>query len=298
MFPLESWGKRAIVAATRPLRSEPNLLRVLSSKDGNMVRFDPPVHAPVTLARGEWVELESSEDFVVEGSEAILVGQYLVGQDYAGTGSAGPMASGNPSLSLVVPDAQYRTSYTFLAPVTYATSYIDVIALAGERPMIDGAALPDTEWRAIGASGFESARVEVSGGAHLMDAPLPFGLLVYGFGTYTSYAYPGGLDLVEIEPASSDPGRARRPAPVPRASNRRQHHAAVAAVASAARARSAPPPPGAPPVGLALVPPAPPLGAAPPAPPVPPDCPVVPMVNVPPSPPPPPPPPPSPPGPV
>jgi hypothetical protein len=27
---------------------------------------------------------------------------------------------------------------------------------------------------------------------------MPFGIVVYGFGSYTSYMYPGGLDLTAI----------------------------------------------------------------------------------------------------
>ena len=44
------------------------------------------------------------------------------------------------------------------------------------------------------------ARVLVSGGVHQVEGNQPFGVLVYGFGAYTSYMYPGGLDLAVIAP--------------------------------------------------------------------------------------------------
>jgi hypothetical protein len=38
-------------------------------------------------------------------------------------------------------------------------------------------------------------------GAHTLSATAPVGLQVAGYGAYTSYYYPGGLDLKEIAPA-------------------------------------------------------------------------------------------------
>ena len=34
-----------------------------------------------------------------------------------------------------------------------------------------------------------------------MQSALPFGIVVYGYGAFTSYMYPGGLDLKKIAPA-------------------------------------------------------------------------------------------------
>jgi hypothetical protein len=38
-------------------------------------------------------------------------------------------------------------------------------------------------------------RLRVSGGRHVLEASKPVGLSVIGYGAYTSYAYPGGLNL-------------------------------------------------------------------------------------------------------
>ena len=37
--------------------------------------------------------------------------------------------------------------------------------------------------------------MKISGGAHNITSPKKFGIAVYGVGSYTSYMYPGGLDL-------------------------------------------------------------------------------------------------------
>jgi homospermidine synthase len=35
-------------------------------------------------------------------------------------------------------------------------------------------------------------------GNHLFDGDQKFGVMIYGYGQYTSYWYPGGLDLNSI----------------------------------------------------------------------------------------------------
>jgi hypothetical protein len=198
MLPLETWGTSAIVPITQPLRGEPNVIRIVSSHDGNMLTFDPSsVHAPVTLDRGQYVDFEASESFRVEGTAAIGVAQLLVGQDYAGYESTPANDIGDPSLSLAIPTAQYRTEYTFLTPTTYAESFVGVTAPMGSDVMLDGA--PVTGLAPVGGSGFGVANVMVGGGAHTMTSSTGFGIVVYGFGSYTSYMYPGGLDLTTID---------------------------------------------------------------------------------------------------
>ena len=54
----------------------------------------------------------------------------------------------------------------------------------------------DRDWE----TGLSVARVLVSGGVHDVEGNQPFGVLVYGFGAYTSYMYPSGLDLTVIAP--------------------------------------------------------------------------------------------------
>jgi len=42
--------------------------------------------------------------------------------------------------------------------------------------------------------------MRIGGGAHELQGDRAFGVVVYGFGAYTSYMYPGGLDLTVIAP--------------------------------------------------------------------------------------------------
>jgi hypothetical protein len=198
IFPVETWGQEAIVAITRPLRGEPNVVRIVSSHDGNAIAFDPPsAHAGVTLDRGEFIEFEAGASFRVTGSDAFLAAQFLVGQDYAGFQSSPEGAQGDPSMSLAIPTEQYRTSYVFLAPSSYASSFVTVTAPTDAPVMLDGSAV--SGFAPVGSTGFSVASVAIDGGVHTMTSGAAFGIVVYGFGTYTSYMYPGGLDLELID---------------------------------------------------------------------------------------------------
>lgn len=201
VFPVESWGREAIVGITRPLRGEPNLIRVVSAGDGNEITFEPAsVHPPITLHRGQLVQFESHEHFVVRGSAPIAVMQFLVGQDHDGPGASGPMANGDPSLSLVIPTEQLRTDYTFLAPGSYRQSFLNVTAPEGATILLDGTPIDAGSFTSIMGSGHAVAQLEIPAGTHHVESDEPFGIVVYGFGIYTSYAYPGGLDLEPIAP--------------------------------------------------------------------------------------------------
>lgn len=103
-------------------------------------------------------------------------------------------------MMVLPPTAQYRTDYPLVAPTSYnagtnGQNFLLLLRSPGENINLDGALLSAT-WTAVGE--FEWAIVPIEGGAHRLTAEEPFGAISYGLGTYTSYAYPAGLDL-EVE---------------------------------------------------------------------------------------------------
>lgn len=201
MFPLEAWGTESIVSRTLPPmgRTDPNVVRIISGRDGNVLSFDPVppgVTSGMTLNRGQVVEFETTQSFRVQGTQALMVAQFLVGQDYAGYNSAGDNGQGDPAMSLAIPTEQFRTSYSFLTPSTYPTGYVNVTAPNGATVMLDGS--PVSGFAPVGSTGFSVAQVSVRPGQHSISSDRAFGIVVYGYGSYTSYMFPGGLDLNEI----------------------------------------------------------------------------------------------------
>lgn len=203
LFPVETLGKDLIVTAplsvasigTTPGQPDNMFVRVLSAANGNQITFDPPVHADVTLDAGKWIEIGPiTKDFRVSATDRVLVGQYMVGENFGG-GMAG---AGDPALSIAIPTEQYRVEYSFLAPETYTHNVVNVVTKTGAGISIDGAKIPANEFVPIGGSGMSVARHVISGGTHTMSGDANFGIVVYGYGSYTSYMYPGGLNLETI----------------------------------------------------------------------------------------------------
>jgi hypothetical protein len=199
MFPLQAWGTRYIATHTQPVAGEGNLWRVISGTDGNTVHFNPDVYGDTPLNRTDWFEFESSDDFEVTGDSEFLLVEYLVGQG-SDLGSIG-----DPSMWLAVPVRQYRLAYNFLAPEDYrddpaagvtGRNYVNVMAKVGTSVMLDGS--PVSGIAAIGGGEFGVARVRIDGGSHVITSTEVFGIMCYGYGNYTSYMYPGGLDVKQI----------------------------------------------------------------------------------------------------
>lgn len=196
LFPIQSWGKISIVSATQSLNGEPNLIRVFSSSSDNLIQFTPNVHPTVTLNEGEWIEFETNQGFRVEGTKGIQVLQFLVGQIYGNIMPPDGQAFGDPAMSLVPPQDQFRTNYTFLTPASYATHYVSIVARVGQEVLLNGNQVQG--FVEIPGTGWASAQVLIEAGSHSATSSESFGVWVYGFGSFTSYFYPGGLDLRPI----------------------------------------------------------------------------------------------------
>jgi hypothetical protein len=202
LFPFETWGKHFLVSQARRENGEPDLIRVMSGADGNRITFTPEsVHAAATLGRGEFVEFEARGAFEIRSDQPVLVGQFLVGQNYNEVTSE-DLPPGDPSFSLAVPIEQYRSSYNFLAPSTYDRSYVNItVTEAGADSIeLDGANLAGEAWETVAGTGYSTLRLEIDPGSHAIgsSAGSTFGIIVYGYGQYTSYMFPGGLNLEEI----------------------------------------------------------------------------------------------------
>ena len=198
MFPVEAWGSEVLVSvaeATRCQEPAPNVVRVLSDVDGNRVRFTPALHEPVVLDRGEFMELETTEDLRVSADGAILVGQFLVGQDFKGT-HGGTLYAGDPAFSLAIPREQWRRRYGFLAPETFTESFVNVIGAQSQVVLLDGRAIQG--FTPIEGTDLATARVPIDPGGHTIESDFLFGIVVYGYASYTSFMVPGGLDLNRI----------------------------------------------------------------------------------------------------
>ncbi len=214
MFPTTTWGRTYAVSQFRDRSStESSLIRVIAQRDGVTLTFDgitAPAACGRTLNQGQFCEFESAGNFKVSGSEPILVVEFMrglgpnpmcqIGID--GTVPMSPMCVGDPAMVLTVPVDQYRGDYNFLIPSTYQRNYVNVTAAPGAMIMLDGRAISGTAVPT--GNGLVTYFLDITPGSHSIRSANPvverFGIKVYGVASYTSYAYPGGLDLAPISP--------------------------------------------------------------------------------------------------
>ncbi len=196
MPPIETLAKKYII--TPPLIPtggnvpKAQMIRVIATEDATALMYDPAIPgAPAMLAKaGDWAEIaKSAVDFEIVSDKKILVSQDMQGQQAGGN-------SGDPAMALAVATEQYRVKYLIHAPLSYESNYVNITAPMGAAITLDGVAVGG--FVAIGATGFGVARVKLANnvdGNHDLLGDKAFGVSVYGYGQYTSYWYPGGLDL-------------------------------------------------------------------------------------------------------
>ncbi len=192
MFPTETWGTLTVMTApTHPSGSgvADAMYRVVALEDGTELTFTPAVTTAPTLAAGEVHQFRTNQDFTIEGSSKIYAVQALLGEDELGSNA------GDPAMGSGIPRSQFRDAYDFLTPDTYTANWLNVVAPPGAEILLDG--VPVTGWAPIFAAGFDVARVPVSPGSHEIHSVdgERFGITSYGYASYTSYLYPGGMNF-------------------------------------------------------------------------------------------------------
>jgi len=200
VMPVETLGKHYFV--TRPTGPDGSavrhLVRIYGNVDGTQLTYpNGNPGGPSVIDAGQMVELPNvGQDFEIIADNEILVASFQHG--------AGPLSGGrlgDPSLSFMASVEQYRKTYVFLAPDDYDVSFADIVTPLDAHLVLDGADVTNLP-TPIG-SGFGVVRVKLgpgNKGAHVLEASAPVGLQVLGYGAYTSYQYPGGLNLGKIAP--------------------------------------------------------------------------------------------------
>ncbi|MFU8803723.1 MAG: hypothetical protein ACNA8W_07945 [Bradymonadaceae bacterium] len=210
IFPLETLGFSYVGAVATPPQGvdlqtvlvSGDVWRLVAVQNGTQISFNPgTVHANVTLDAGEWIEFVTDEHFHVESQGAdypILLTQYLTGQNAHGG------AYGDPSMILPAPVGQYRQQSMFTTPEEIATHYVNIVRRTGTSVNLDGTPVPESCWESVGTTNFEVCRTQISEGIHTISAGSGVGLTVYGYDSYVSYGYTGGLGLLPTTAVNPD----------------------------------------------------------------------------------------------
>lgn len=211
LFPVQSWGKDYVGTKFSPRSDssipEPDIWRVVASEDNTLIRTDPPIDGVngFTLQAGQWRQFEATVDFRLGSNRPVMLTQYMVGANWLGIPrvcdlDGSPTGIGDPAMALSVPASQYRKDYFVLAPEAYEKDFLNLIAPANASILLDGQAVDESLFKAVGAGAYKVAVVPVEDGFHTLTSTVAFGVVSYGYDCRVSYASAGGLNLTSNAP--------------------------------------------------------------------------------------------------
>jgi len=192
LFPEASWGTSFI---TFPLatRTGGDTFRIIASADNTTVDINGDI---ITLNRGAVDDRIITTSSVISADNPIMVAQYSNSSTFDGVTS-------DPFMMLIPPFEQFLTSYTFTTPSSgIIINYVNVVlpSSAVSGVVLDGLPVPAASFTPIGTSGYSGAALPLSIGSHSITCSEACGISSYGFNSYDSYGYPGGLALEFIYP--------------------------------------------------------------------------------------------------
>ena len=233
LFPMETWGRRFVLsplklrnpnnqASSREgtywkfvARQDNTVISVgkdLSVSNGSVLgpadegvapcaeRSDDPKTGVFRLNAGQTCEFGTRDLLFATASEPIMVGAFLSGQQSVKPDAQFGDRAGDPAFFLVPPEEQYRTSYSFLTPKTYFQSYVTITIQPGFSVLLDGRPVnpKDFDYEERLDQSIIRAHIPLDPGPHSIESVVPFGIVVYGYDDYVSYAYTGGLNLSKL----------------------------------------------------------------------------------------------------
>ncbi|MBL8939353.1 MAG: IgGFc-binding protein [Archangium sp.] len=160
------------------------------------------------LAGGTFVEFRSRTSLTITADQPVQVAQIFSSQNATSPVGTTRPAQGDPSLVLLPPIEQWRSQYTVLTAPGTSDNYLGLVIDSSrvQEVRVNGNAVQASAFTAVGSTPFRVANVPVPVGTHtILVIPIPgqmtlpgAGVTVYGFDSYVSYGYTGGLDLTTI----------------------------------------------------------------------------------------------------
>jgi hypothetical protein len=188
--------------------------RIVGAVAGTTLTYDPPVSgAPTTVGVGQKVDFESPTAFRVTSQDKdhpFYVGQIMPGCSVLGGDFSSCM--GDEEYVNILPPAQFLSKYVFFTDPTYQTTNLVFVRTATPQGFKDvnlDCIGTLSNWKPVGSSGqYEITDVDLvrngiaNGSCHngpqLAESDGPFGIMVWGLDTYSSYAYPAGGSVAPI----------------------------------------------------------------------------------------------------
>jgi hypothetical protein len=235
LLPVETLGKRYLLNPLRHRSTDPDhgategtYWRIVADEDAR-IRFDPPLDdfehlepsnestpdclalfdgESLSLEAGAFCEFGSTRPVSLDSDAAVMVGGVLSGHQSTGVTVYGTQA-GDPSLFILPPVEQFREDYAFVTPPTFKRTYVTIASRPSSPITLDGRAVREEdrlERRSVELAGttWEIFTIAIEPGVHSMASESRFGIVVYAYDDFVSYAFIGGLDLLPKGSRRSD----------------------------------------------------------------------------------------------
>ncbi len=212
MPPVSTWGKNYFITpypqSNNVAKIGYDIYRVLASTDNTVISLNG--NAITRLNKGEFYQAPLTQAGFISASTPVLVAQFKkTSQDVQ---SFNDVAS-DPFMMIIPPREQYLKRYRCTnaqvlnqsaSNVTYTEQYMTIIVpkYALDSVKIDGNRIQPFRTDDVPfvpsanfCTPYVYAWLAVADGVHSIEAGVPFGLLVYGYGAANSYGYVGGMAL-------------------------------------------------------------------------------------------------------
>lgn len=213
--PIAAMGHEYVAVRHRDRAGQPENppWRILGAVDGTKLTYSPaaPMGAPTTINARQIVKFNSPGPFVVKSPDDqhpfYMAGHML------GASTPNANGTGDPEYVNVIPPQQYLDKYIFMTDPTMSFTSITLVRGKAKDATykdvkLDCQSSNVTGWTPISGTEFQSTTVELvnggqgvggcNNGLHTVSSSAPFGLTVWGWDSYVSYAYPGGASVKPI----------------------------------------------------------------------------------------------------
>ncbi len=161
---------------------------------------------PTSLNSRQVVNFKSSGPFIVTSQDdkhPFYISAHMLGGDNFG-------GNGDPEFVNVIPPKQYLAKYLFMTDPTMGWTTVVLVRVKAKdntfKPVTLDCVGDVGGWKAVGP--YEYAYVDLvknkapvgkcDNGLHEIHSDAPFGITVWGWDSYVSYAYPGGASVKPI----------------------------------------------------------------------------------------------------
>ena len=199
LLPISGWGTRYFSA---PLKTRNHLLsdgkgdtlRVTASEDNTAVTITDDQGANVLLLNANQIHEQS-----VIGPSYVVSEKPVLTAVYANSSDFDLVTDSDPFMVMMQPERHWMDQYIICTPPPsdFEQSYVNIIARnTTEASTIRLNGAPIAGFLPLGASGYFYAQVDLDPALlrhTIASTRAVFGVTVYGFSEYDSYAYPGGM---------------------------------------------------------------------------------------------------------